>query len=185
MRCFPSDAQDVLPETVLSPLHAHPMRPYGGSCKYADFLAVLTPNVTCDECAKTQQNHSWWNCSYGCNFDLCLECFAQSTDPTKQRGGAFGSSLGLTASGEFKTGAENYSPLMHFAYAIPSQRVFDKLCYAPTDQAFTNTKIIKVVYSVTRDKLHFLNTENYKYHFAFVTKYLKESWDLGNFNKIC
>lgn len=173
----------MLPETVLTPLHAHPMRPYGGSCKY-DFLAVQSPSVTCDECGKTHLNHSWWNCAYGCNYDLCLECFEGAKNGKKSVSPSPSlSSLG--SSGEFKTDAESYSPLTHFAYAIPSQKVFDKLCYAPTDQAFTNTKIIKVVYSVTRDKLHFLNTQNYKYHFAFVTKYLKENWDLGNFNKIC
>jgi hypothetical protein len=148
--CASCVQRDLLPETKLSSLHTHPLRSY-------EFPA--TTHVYCDICERNRLGGNWWNCAYGCNFDLCTDCFEGKGQQI-----------------------ENYS---HFSHFIPTQEVFDKLCYSPSDHTFTNTKIIKVVYSVLRDKIHFINTQNYKYHYAFVTECLQENWDLGKFNKKC
>ena len=75
------------------------------------------------------------------------------------------------------------SEAQQFLSKIDSQEEFKMLSGAPLSSKYGNIASIKVIYEIKTDKIYFINSNFYKYHYEFCQFNLNENNDLGEFNR--
>lgn len=67
---------------------------------------------------------------------------------------------------------------------IKCQEDLTALAAAPLKTTYSNIKSVKIIYEITTDKIYFINSKVFKFHFTFCNEYLQTYTDLSLFNKI-
>jgi hypothetical protein len=75
------------------------------------------------------------------------------------------------------------SEAQQFLTSIDSQEEFSILSGAPLSSKYGNIASIKIIYEIKTDKIYFINSNFYKYHYEFCQFNLNENNDLGEFNR--
>lgn len=75
------------------------------------------------------------------------------------------------------------SEAQQYLSKIKSQEEFSMLSGAPLSSKYGNIASIKVIYEIKTDKIYFINSNFYKYHYEFCQFNLNENNDLGEFNR--
>lgn len=75
------------------------------------------------------------------------------------------------------------SEAQQYLSKIESQEEFSMLSGAPLSSKYGNIASIKVIYEIKTDKIYFINSNFYKYHYEFCQFNLNENNDLGEFNR--
>lgn len=75
------------------------------------------------------------------------------------------------------------SEAQQYLSKIESQEEFSMLSGSPLSSKYGNIASIKVIYEIKTDKIYFINSNFYKYHYEFCQFNLNENNDLGEFNR--
>ncbi len=67
---------------------------------------------------------------------------------------------------------------------IKCKKDFENLQAAPLKNTSANVQSVKVVYDLAADKIYYLQSERYPYHFSFCTEYLKTYESVVDFNAV-
>ena len=76
------------------------------------------------------------------------------------------------------------SKAQQFLNKIEDEASFKTLSGAPLSSKYGNISSVKVVFDLKANKVYFLNSKFYKYHYEFCQINLHESADLGGFNRL-
>ena len=71
-----------------------------------------------------------------------------------------------------------------FLEKINSIEDFNALQSTPLSERYSNVKSIKIVYEIANNKIYFVQSKKYSFHFSFVNEYLNGYEDLALFNNI-
>jgi hypothetical protein len=75
------------------------------------------------------------------------------------------------------------SEAQQFLNTVDSTEDFSMLSGAPLSSKYGNISSIKVIFELKTEKLYFINSNFYKYHYEFCQFNLNEKADLGEFNR--
>ena len=75
------------------------------------------------------------------------------------------------------------SEAQQYLSKVDNLQEFSMLSGAPLSSKYGNIASIKVIYEIKTDKIYFINSNFYKYHYEFCQFNLNENNDLGEFNR--
>ncbi len=75
------------------------------------------------------------------------------------------------------------SEAQQYLSKVDNLEEFSMLSGAPLSSKYGNIASIKVIYEIKTDKIYFINSNFYKYHYEFCQFNLNENNDLGEFNR--
>jgi pyruvate, water dikinase len=78
--------------------------------------------------------------------------------------------------------AQKQNKKLSYLEKISNEADFKALESSPLSERYSNVKSIKVVYEIATDKVYFIQSKKYKFHFSFVNEYLNGYEDLELFN---
>ncbi len=66
--------------------------------------------------------------------------------------------------------------------SLSSPADFDKMASLPLSEKYSNVASVKVIYDIHSDKVYFIQSEDFKFHYTFCTQILSEWHDIPYFN---